>query len=33
MDLRPIIKEIGRGAHGARELPEDVAKRLFGVLL
>lgn len=33
MDLRPIIKEVGRGAHGARELPEDVAEKLFGALL
>lgn len=33
MDLRPIIKEVGRGAHGARELPEDVAEQLFGAML
>lgn len=33
MDLRPIIKEVGRGAHGARELPEDIAEKLFGALL
>ena len=33
MDLRPIIKEVGRGAHGARALPEDVAEQLFGAML
>jgi anthranilate phosphoribosyltransferase len=33
MDLRPIIKEVGRGAHGARELPADLAEQLFGELL
>lgn len=33
MDLRPIIKEVGRGAHGARELPEEVAEQLFGAML
>ena len=33
MDLRPIIKEVGRGAHGARALPADASCRLFGALL
>ena len=33
MDLRPIIKEVGRGAHGARALPEDIAEQLFGAML
>lgn len=33
MNFAPFIKEIGRGASGARDLPEDDAYRLFGALL
>ncbi len=33
MDLRPIIKEVGRGAHGARPVSEDAACALFSAML
>jgi anthranilate phosphoribosyltransferase len=33
IDLKSVIKEVGRGAHGAREVPEEVAAELFGELL
>jgi anthranilate phosphoribosyltransferase len=33
MDLQAVIKEIGRGAHGARALAEDQACDLFGAML
>ena len=32
-DWTGIIKEVGRGAHGARDLPEAEAERLFGAML
>jgi len=32
-DLRPILKEIGRGAHGARALAREDAHKLFRALL
>jgi anthranilate phosphoribosyltransferase len=32
-DWTSIIKEVGRGAHGARNLPEAEAERLFGAML
>lgn len=32
-DWTSVIKEIGRGAHGARDLPEAEAERLFGAML
>ena len=33
MDLSPLIKEIGRGASGAKALPVGEAERLFGAML
>lgn len=33
MDYAPLIKEIGRGARGARDLTRDQARELFGALL
>lgn len=33
MKLPAIIKEIGRGQHGARDLPEDVAHELYAAML
>ncbi len=33
MDFAPIIKEIGRGAKGAKPISEDFAKALFGEIL
>lgn len=33
MDYREFIKEIGRGAHGARDLNEQQAEQLFGDML
>ena len=32
-DWTGIIKEVGRGAHGARDLPEAEAERMFGAML
>jgi len=32
-DLRSILKEIGRGAHGARALAREEAQKLFGAML
>ena len=33
MNFSQVIKEIGRGAHGARDLAEDDARQLFGAIL
>ncbi|WAC75117.1 DNA-binding protein YbiB [Roseateles sp. SL47] len=33
MDFAPLLKEIGRGTRGARDLTRDQAERLFGQLL
>jgi anthranilate phosphoribosyltransferase len=33
IDLRPLLKEIGRGAHGARALAGEDARKLFGAML
>ncbi len=33
LDLPALIKEIGRGARGARDLPRELAAQLFGAML
>ena len=33
MDLRTLIHEVGRGAHGARDLAEENAYRLYCAML
>jgi anthranilate phosphoribosyltransferase len=33
MDYAPLIKELGRGARGARDLSREDAEQLFGAML